>query len=126
MGRRLEDSVWDERRDWIQRQASSGTSAARFCRENGLKLGNFQAWKRRLDGNAAVGWRMRSAEKPGSGDRRSSSFVQLPIPAVPPVTSGASWIEVSSAAGIVVRVPSGNLPALRTVLGALLVECADA
>jgi len=126
MGRRLEDSVWDERRKWVQRQASSGMSAARFCQEHGLKLGNFHAWKRRLNENAAGEWPMHANEKRESGDRRPSSFLQVPIPSVAPVTGDSSWIEVSSAAGIVVRVPSGNLPALRTVLGALAKENADA
>lgn len=126
MGRRLEDSVWEERREWVQRQASSGMPAARFCQEHGLKLGNFHAWKRRLNEHTASEWPMNANESREPGGRQPSGFLQVPIPSVAPVTRDSSWIEVSSAAGIVVRVPSGNLAALRTVLGALAKESADA
>ncbi len=126
MGRRLEDSVWEERREWVQRQASSGMSAARFCQEHGLKLGNFQAWKRRLNEHAVGEWPLLAKEQREPGDRRPSGFLQVPLPSAAPVTRDSSWIEVSSAAGIVVRVRSDNLSALRTVLGALAKESADA
>ena len=130
MGRRIDSAAWDERRNWLERQASSGISAARFCRENGLKLSNFHGWKRKLNGVAAGcvagDWRMHSDAAIGSGDRSSRSFVQVPIPATTRGTSQASWVEVSSAGGIVVRVPSGDLPALRMVLGTLSQENADA
>ena len=126
MGRRIDKAVWDERRDLLQRQASSGISAARFCRENGLKHSTFHAWKRKLNGGAGGDWRLHSDGKIGPSDRRSSSFVQVPIPAATRANSQASWVEVSSAAGIVVRVPSGDLPALRMVLGTLSQENANA
>ena len=126
MGRRVEDAVWDERRDLLQRQASSGISAVRFCRDNGLKLSNFHSWKRKLNGGTAGDWRMHSDGKIGPVDPRSGSFVQVPIRAVPGVSSYASWIEVSSAAGIVVRVPAGNLPALQMVLEAIPREASNA
>ena len=126
MGRRIDNAVWDERRNWLERQASSGISAARFCRENGLVLSNFHAWKRKLNGGAGGDWRLHSDAAIGTGDRSSRSFVQVPIPATTRVTSQASWVEVSSAGGIVVRVPSGDLPALRMVLGTLSQENADA
>ena len=60
MGRRVDSAAWDERRKWIERQASSGISAARFCRENGLIVSNFHAWKRKLNGGAGGDWRMHS------------------------------------------------------------------
>jgi hypothetical protein len=101
-------------------------SAAQFCQEHGLKRANFHAWKRRLNENVAAELPVRGGEKRGAGDRRPSAFLQVPIPSVAPVTRDSSWIEVSSAAGIVVRIPSGNWPALRTVLGALAKENADA
>ena len=126
MSRRVDNAVWDERRDLLQRQASSGISAARFCRENGLSLSNFHAWKRKLNGGASADWRLHTHRKIGPGDHGSSSFVQVPIPAVTRANSQASWVEVSSAGGIVVRVPSGDLPALRMVLGTLSQENADA
>lgn len=126
MGRRLEDSVWEERREWVQRQASSGMSAARFCQEHDLKLGNFHVWKRRLNETAASEWPLNAKDNRESGDRRPSGFLQVPIPSMAAGTGDTSWIEVSSAVGIVVRVPSGNLPVLRAVLGALAKENADA
>ena len=124
MGRRVDSAAWDERRKWIERQASSGISAARFCRENGLIVSNFHAWKRKLNGGAGGDWRMHSDAKVAPADRRSSSFVQVPIPATR-ANSQASWVEVSSVGGIVVRVPSGDLPALRMVLGTLSQENTD-
>ena len=36
MSGRVEESVWEERREWIRKQEASGLSAAQFCRENGL------------------------------------------------------------------------------------------
>jgi hypothetical protein len=126
MSRRIDNAVWNERRELLQWQASSGISAARFCRENGISLSNFHAWKRKLIGAASVDWRMHSDGKSGPSDRRSSSFVQIPISSQPRSTFQPSWVEVSSAGGIVVRVPSGDLSALGTVLGALARERADA
>ena len=126
MGRRIDSAVWDERRNWLERQASSGISAARFCRENGLKLSNFHGWKRKLNGGATGDWLLHSDGKIRPGDRSSSSFVQVPIPEATRANSQASFVEVSSAGGIVVRVPSGDLPALRMVLGTLSRENADA
>ncbi len=122
MGRRVDESVWDERRELLLRQTSSGMSAAGFCRENGVKLWNFHAWKRRLSGEGSSAL---EAKKSVGADDRPNSFLQIPIRQVPRTNADASWIEVSSAAGIVVRVPSRNLSALRTVLGALAVETTD-
>ena len=33
MAGRVEESVWDERREWIRRQRESGLPVARFCRD---------------------------------------------------------------------------------------------
>ena len=126
MGRRIDEAVWDERRALLQRQASSGMSAAHFCRENDLKLWSFHAWKRKLNGDAGGDWRMHSDGRTELSDRRSGSFVQIPISSGRQANTKASWVEVSSAGGIVVRVPSGDLSALRTVLGTLSQESADA
>lgn len=126
MGRRIDEAVWNERRELLQRQASSGMSAAQFCRENGVNLWNFNAWKRRLNGDAAPDWRMNSAIQAEGVDCKPSSFVQVPMPMMARSNGDRSWIEVSSADGIVVRVPSNNLSALKLVLGALAEENADA
>ena len=123
MGRRIDEAVWNERRELLERQALSGLSAARFCREQGVKLGNFQAWKRKFNGHLSAEW-AGSAARSESGRQKPSSFVQVPIQAVPRMAA-SSWIEVSSAAGIVVRVPAGNLPALQMVLESLCEENAN-
>lgn len=126
MGRRIDESVWDQRRELLRRQESSGVSAAQFCRENDVKLWNFHAWKRRLNGDVGLDLPMQSEQKSERGDLRRRSFVQVPIQGLSEMNSGRSWIEVSSATGIVVRVPPNNLPALRLVLGTLAQENAHA
>lgn len=119
MSRRIDQSVWEERREWIERQARSGFSAARFCRENGLKLSNFQAWKRKFAGTGPAIQRKRLDPADKAQALLSNAFVQVPVPGGPRVACSAPWIEVVSASGLVVRVPAGNLPALQVVLGAL-------
>ena len=116
MAGRVADSVWEERRDWIRRQQESGLSVARFCQDNGLHEGNFYAWRNRLakaSGEASV--------VPGKlvgGRQGLTAFVQMSLPPVA-VTGGMSWIEVSLADGMVVRVPASNLAALEAVLASL-------
>jgi|GEM_PF-6011735 len=45
MGRRVDEAEWLERRNWVEGQAASGLSAARYCPEHGLNPTNFQASK---------------------------------------------------------------------------------
>ncbi len=52
------------------------------------------------------------------GRQRLQAFVQLPLAQVV-TASGPSWIEVSLADGMVVRVPTSNLAALEAVLSSL-------
>lgn len=118
MAGRVEESVWAERREWIRKQEESGLSVAQFCRDNSLHEGNFHAWRLRfakLSGQSQVGTR-----KAAGGRQALQAFVQLPVPPVTAVAgSGPSWIEVSLADGMVVRVPASNLPALEVVLSSL-------
>ena len=124
MAGRVEESVWEERREWIRRQEESGLSVAQFCRENSLHEGNFHAWRLRfakLSGQSHMG-----AGKVAGGRQTLQAFVQLPVPPVASVAgSGASWIEVSLADGMVVRVPASNLPALEAVLSGLSRWCQE-
>jgi transposase-like protein len=116
MAGRVEESVWEERGEWIRRQQESGLSVAQFCRDHGLHEGNFHAWRLRfakVNGQVPVG-----TGKLVGGRQALQAFVQLPMPAVA-VASGASWIEVSVADGVVVRVPASNLAALEAVLSSL-------
>lgn len=119
MGGRIENAIWDERREWLEKHRRSGCSAAGFCREHGLNLSNFHAWKRKLQGAAPVKWRLRGKPAGQAEDLLSSAFLQVPVPVAARAASGASWIEVCLAEGMVVRVPATNLPALQVVLSAL-------
>jgi hypothetical protein len=119
MSRRIDEAIWVERRAWIERQAGSGLSAARFCREHGLKLSNFHAWKRKFAGAEAVIHRRRAGPAGQAAPRSSNTFVQVPVQLDARVAGGASWIEIVSASGMVVRVPAANLSALQVVLAAL-------
>ena len=124
MSGRVEESVWAERQDWIRKQEESGLSVAQFCRDNGLHAGNFHAWRLRF---AKLRERSETGARQLTGDRRPlQAFVQLPMPSsvtaatVPSSTvGGLSWIELSLADGMVVRVPASNLAALETVLKSL-------
>jgi hypothetical protein len=96
-------------------------SVAGFCREHGLNAGNFHAWRLRfakLSGQSpacATGGQLA-----GDAPQRNRAFVQLPLPQVAAAVScGPSWIEVSLADGMVVRVPASNLAALDAVLSSL-------
>lgn len=118
MSGRIDPAVWDERREWIERQVASGLSVAGFCREHGLHVGNFHAWKQKLAKDARVD-AAASAVASGDGHHRPrQAFVQLPLPPAV-VASGSAWIEVSLAQGTVVRVPASNLAALELVLSIL-------
>jgi hypothetical protein len=116
MGSRLDESVWDERREWLDKQRSSGMSVAGFCREHGLSVAGFNFWRKKFNG-AAVG-DVRSRNKSA---RRSAAFIQVPLPAEALGTAKATWVEISLADGMIVRVPASNLSALKTVLSTLSV-----
>ena len=119
MGGRIDSATWDQRRAWIEKQATSGFSAARFCRENELKLSNFNAWKRKLGGVGAATRPKRGEQSGKAITLLSNAFTQVPFQVTSRVASSAQWIEISLADGMVVRVPAANLPALKLVLGAL-------
>lgn len=123
MAGRVEDSVWSERLDLIRKQEESGLSVAQFCRDNGVHVGNFHAWRLRF---AKQRDRSQIGLSQLAGDRRPlQAFVQLPMPLVStaaPVNAavGSSWVELSLADGMVVRVPASNLTALEAVLKSLI------
>lgn len=124
MAGRVEDSVWSERQDLIRKQEESGLSVAQFCRDNGLHVGNFHAWRLRF---AKLRDRLQLGSGQLAGDRRPlQAFVQLPMPVVSTAATvssnaavGSAWVELSLADGMVVRVPASNLAALETVLKSL-------
>jgi hypothetical protein len=52
--RELEPEVWTKWRGLVSEQTGSGQSAAKFCRERGLRVWQFYDWKKRLvEGEAA-------------------------------------------------------------------------
>ena len=133
MSGRIDQSKWVERQEWIRQQQGSGLSVAEFCREHGLHVGNFYAWKHKLagelqgqsksvagksgTGKSGAGGKS-FAGKSVAGDRAMRAFVQVPLPPANGST-GSPWIEISLADGTVVRVPASNLAALKLVLSTL-------
>lgn len=122
MSGRIDPSKWIERQEWVRQQQASGLSVAEFCREHGLHIGNFYAWKHKLAGErqgqsqSATG--KSATGKAFAGDRAMRAFVQVPLPLANGAT-GSPWIEISLADGTVVRVPASNLAALKLVLSTL-------
>lgn len=52
--RELEAEVWTKWRGLVSEQTQSGQSAAKFCRDRGLRVWQFYDWKKRLvDGEVA-------------------------------------------------------------------------
>ena len=137
MARKVNQALWGQWRQRLERQRESGLSIAAFCRKEGVSQAAFHAWKRRLrPRNAgrpalrdAAGAR-RSRKRPAAVSprhRRSNSprdpatakpgrdFVQLPVEG----TRSSPWIELTLIDGTVVRIPQENLAALRTLLRVL-------
>jgi len=128
MGRRIDSTELEQRREWVRKQVESGLSAARFCRENALNPNCFHTWKRDLLAVQSRAARTNSkrttprsvaiesvAIESRAGSKRPSSFLQIPAS----IPSSPTWVEVSMADGIVVRVPAANLAALKMVLSSL-------
>ena len=116
MGGRLDQSVWDERRQWLEKQRNSGLSVAGFCRENGLTVASFNFWRKKFNGAAGGDGHSRN-----NSARRSAAFIQVPLPTESLGRVKATWVEISLADGMVVRVPGSNLSALKAVLSTLSV-----
>lgn len=144
MAREVNQVLWDQWRQRMERQRASGLSIVAFCREEGVSLATFHAWKRKLhgpastrpaSGEAAMASRSRkrraavprrrgarnSAVSPAA-PMRSSDFLQLPVRGV----RSSPWIELSLVDGTVVRVPQDNLAALTTLLRVLRGDGFDA
>lgn len=117
MSGRIDASIWEERQGWVRRQQESGLSAARFCRENGLNVGNFHAWRQKLAKDSPAQSSLETSRVIGH-QPSMRAFVQVPL-ASTAGAKGSSWIEISLADGMVVRVPASNLAALELVLSAL-------
>ena len=135
MARKVNQVLWDQWRQRIERQRASGLSVVEFCREEGVSQAAFHRWKRKL---ARPHWSVVSrrvggsdealAEAPqsatpraeGSGGRpqcrrAKRTFCDLPVRGM----RSSPWIELTLVDGTVVRVPQENLAALVTLLRVL-------
>lgn len=140
MARQVNQVLWDQWRQRIDRQRTSGLSIAEFCRQERLSPHGFYIWRRKLrrttssPPKAAVirrlrkrpnDWTPRRQPRPSPADLfgavRPSEFLQLPVTAMRP----SPWVELSLADGTVVRLPQQNLAALVTVLRVLRGEPLD-
>jgi transposase-like protein len=135
--------LWEQWRQRIEAQRSSGLSITAFCRREGVSPHGFHVWKRKLrDGTAgrhpsreAVAkrhTRRRQAAVTRRRGTRSSlassavlgrpgEFLQLPVTASRP----SPWIELALADGTIVRVPQQNIAAVVSVLRVLRGERPD-
>jgi transposase-like protein len=139
----MNQALWGQWRQRLERQRASGLSIAAFCRKEGVSQAAFHAWKRRLRPRDAG----RPASREGAGTRRSRKrpaavsprrrrsnsprdpvtakpgrdFVQLPVEG----TRSSPWIELTLIDGTVVRIGQENLAALKTLLRVLRGDDAD-
>ena len=133
MTRKVNQVLWGQWRQRLERQRASGLSIAGFCRKEGVSTVTFHTWKRKLQVEAAA---PRSAVESAPGPRptdrsvavpsrprprpartdagtmpRTASFLQLPI-------VGARvepCVELTLVDGTLVRIPPQNLAALQMV-----------
>ena len=120
-GRTVRGTMWDERREWIRKQKESGLSVAQFCRDHGLHLGNFHAWRLRIAELDAMSEHKAEAiaETRSHGSSAKPTFLQVTIPSQAAFARQETWVEVSLASGMIVRVPSSNLAAIEAVIASL-------
>jgi hypothetical protein len=140
MARQVNQVLWDQWRQRIDRQRTSGLSIAEFCRQERLSPHGFYVWRRKVRrttssrpktavprrlGKRRNDWTPRQRPCPSPADLfgsvHPSEFLQLPVTAMRP----SPWVELSLADGTVVRLPQQNLTALVTVLRVLRGEPLD-
>ena len=144
MKRKVNQVLWDQWRQRMERQRASGLTIVAFCREDGVSQASFHAWKRKLHGSTSTqhssegGATARYPRKRrASGPRRrrlqdsaasttapmlAADFLQLPVRSV----RSSPWIELSLVDGTLVRIPQENLVALTTLLRVLRGGSVDA
>ena len=143
MTRKVNQVLWAQWRQRMERQRTSGLSIVAFCRKEGVSPATFHVWKRRLRDSTSTrplsregqtAWRSRKQRADVTPHRRpchslakpampthQPDFLQLPVTAARP----SPWIELTLADGTVVRLPQGNIAALITVLQVLRGEPFD-
>ncbi|MEI6664374.1 MAG: transposase [Actinomycetes bacterium] len=137
MKRKVNQVLWDQWRQRMERQRTCGLSIVAFCREEGVSQASFHAWKRKLHGSTStrhsseVAATTRHPRKRRASGRwccglqdsaastaapmRAADFLQLPVRTV----RSSPWIELSLVDGTLVRIPQENLAALTTLLRVL-------
>ncbi len=133
MSRRVNQILWGQWRQRLERQLASGLSIAGFCRKEGVSTVTFHTWKRKLQAEAAAQQSRaemtrgsRPAERSAAVPPRrrvrpawadagtmppTASFLQVPIVA-------AHWepcVELTLVDGTLVRIPAQHLAALQMV-----------
>ena len=133
MTRKVNQVLWGQRRQRLERQRASGLSIASFCRKEGVSTVTFHTWKRKLQAEAAA---QRSAVETTPGPRPAdrsvavppgrrprparidagtmpgrASFLQLPVVGA----REEPCIELTLVDGTLVRIPPQHLAALQMV-----------
>ena len=142
MARQLNQTLWDQWRQRIERQRESGLSIAAFCRRENCSRQGFHIWRRkfrkatllrqapRRDATVRSRRERRGAIPSRRGsDRFANSaasprpveFLQLPVSAA----RSSPWIELALADGTVLRLPPQNVAALLAVVRVLRGESVD-
>ncbi len=137
MARSVNQVLWDQWRQRLERQRTSGLSIIEFCRSEQVSAHRFHAWKRKLLPTAP----MRHTSGASLGTKRSrrrhiiakphTRALQTPAhPVMPPrpaeflplpvkTAQGSPWIELALADGTILRLPQQNLAALIAALRVL-------
>jgi len=130
----VDQALWDQWRQRMERQRASKMTVAAFCREEGVSQATFYAWKRKLGGSMAAqkasskagrtrhsrrrraaagrGQPARNSEARSSLPTRAVDFLQLPVRGM----RTSPWIEMTLVDGTLVRIPQDNLAALSALL----------
>jgi transposase-like protein len=135
MARKVDQALWEQWRQRVERQLRSRLSIAEFCRSEGVSQASFHAWKRKLrisrpgspssrrsaplsrskSGGQGDGQQSQPARRSltnSAATARAANFLEVPILGA----RTAPWIELLLVDGTIIRVPQQNLAALQTVL----------
>jgi hypothetical protein len=137
MARKVNQVLWDQWQQRMERQRTSGLSIVEFCRREHVSPHRFHVWKRKMHPTIATRHGSgKAARKQRSGKSRSmviprprrrqalsnpllaprpAEFLQLPVTA----GQGSPWMELALADGTILRLPQQNLAALVTALRVL-------
>lgn len=130
MGRRVEGV---KRREWIERirrREESGLTVAEFCEWEGVSVGAFYIWQKKLRGEES-GSRLKAVGMPQVKARPSSpqaSFLPVRISPPGPAASPSTRIEIRLGNGVRIFVPCSDANTLQAVIetaGRISISAAD-